>query len=130
MWIYGNPNPYGKHVGDCTVRAIANATGQGWYETYFALCLQGAIMCDMPSSNAVTTAYLKRIGFRRRTIPDNCPECYCVEDFCADHPNGTFVIGTGSHLLAVIDGKYCDSWESGRETPVYYFEKMEVIENG
>ena len=125
MWIYGNPNPYGKHVGDCTVRAIANATGRGWYETYFALCLQGAIMCDMPSSNAVTTAYLKRIGFRRRTIPDNCPECYCVEDFCADHPNGTFVIGTGSHLLAVIDGKYCDSWESGRETPVYYFEKTE-----
>ena len=125
MFIYGNPNPYGKHVGDCTVRAIANATGRGWYETYFALCLQGAIMCDMPSSNAVTTAYLKRIGFRRRTIPDNCPECYCVEDFCTDHPKGTFVIGTGSHLTTIIDGCLFDSWNSLAEVPVYYFEKME-----
>jgi hypothetical protein len=35
------------------------------------------------------------------------------------------VIGTGSHLTAVIDGCLFDSWNSLAETPVYYFEKME-----
>lgn len=27
---YFNPNPEGKQVGDCTVRAIAKATGKSW----------------------------------------------------------------------------------------------------
>lgn len=27
---YFNPNPAGQKVGDCTVRAIAKATGKSW----------------------------------------------------------------------------------------------------
>lgn len=125
MWKQVNLNPHGKQVGDCTVRAISLATGKGWYDTYFGMALQGAIMCNMPSANSVTTAFLKRNGFRRRTIPDDCPDCYTIADFCKDHPKGTFVIGTGSHLTTVIDGCLFDSWNSLAETPVYYFEKSE-----
>lgn len=125
MWEKYNPNPRGKAVGDCTVRAIAKATGSDWEGAYIGLMLQGFLMADMPSANAITTAYLKGKGFRRRTIPDTCPECYTVRDFCEDHPKGTFVIGTGSHLTTVVDGCLWDSWDSRNETPVYYFEKME-----
>ena len=125
MWKQVNLNPHGKQVGDCTVRAISLATGKGWYDTYFGIALQGAIMCNMPSANSVTTAFLKRNGFRRRTIPDDCPDCYTIEDFCKDHPQGVYVIGTGSHLTTVIDGTLFDSWNSLAETPVYYFEKSE-----
>lgn len=125
MWEQVNLNPNGKQVGDCTVRAISLATGKDWYETYFGLVLQGAVMCDMPSANSVTTAFLRNNGFRRRTIPDSCPDCYTIKDFCLDHPNGVFIIGTGTHFVAVIDGYYLDSWDSGNECPVYYFEKME-----
>ena len=125
MWEQVNLNPNGKQVGDCTVRAISLATGKNWHETYFGLVLQGAVMCDMPSANSVTTAFLRKNGFKRRTIPDSCPDCYCVGDFCTDHPQGTFVIGTGSHLTTVIDGVLWDSWDSRNETPVYYFEKSE-----
>lgn len=125
MWKQVNPNPNGKSVGDCTVRAISLATGNGWMETYLDLCLFGLLMADMPSANAITTAYLKKNGFRRRTIPDDCPYCYTIADFCKDHQQGTYIIGTGSHLTAVIDGDLWDSWNSENETPVYYFEKME-----
>lgn len=121
-WRSININPHGKATGDCTVRAIAIATGQTWDDAFWDLALQGYVMGDMPSSNAVTTAYLRRKGFRRRTIPESCCEDYTVRDFCEDHPRGIFVVGTGSHLVAVIDGGYWDSWDSGRETPVYYFE--------
>ena len=85
------------------MRAISLATGKDWYETYFGLVLQGAVMCDMPSANSITTAFLRKNGFRRRTIPDDCPDCYTIADFCNDHPKGTFVIGTGSHLTTVIE---------------------------
>ena len=125
MWQYTNLNPKGKSVGDCTIRAIGIATDKGWMETYLDLCLFGLLMADMPSANSVTTAYLRNKGFRRRTIPDDCPDCYTIENFCEDHPKGTFVIGTGSHLTTVIDSVLWDSWDSRNETPVYYFEKME-----
>ena len=125
MWKYANLNPMGKSVGDCTVRAIAIATGNEWVDTYLDLCLMGMVMADMPSANSVTTAYLRKNEFHRRTIPDDCPDCYTIENFCEDHPRGTFVIGTGSHLTTVIDGCLFDSWNSLAETPVYYFEKSE-----
>ena len=118
-------NPQGKSVGDCTVRAIAIATGSAWVDTYLDLCLTGMLMSDMPSSNSVTASYLKKNGFRRRTIPDECPDYYTISDFCKDHPKGTYIIGTGSHLTTVIDGDLWDSWDSSNECPVYYFEKME-----
>ena len=125
MWRYINKNPKSRSVGDCTVRAIYTATGIGWMETYLDLCLFGLLMADMPSANSVTTAYLRSNGFRRQTIPDDCPDCYPIADFCKDHPKGTYIIGTGSHLTTVIDGDLWDSWDSSNECPVYYFEKME-----
>jgi hypothetical protein len=118
-----NANPYGKHVGDCTVRAISKIIGKNWHETYLDLCLMGLIMGDMPSSNAVTTAFLKKQGFKRRTIPDSCPDEYTIADFCADHPLGSYIIGTGTHLTAVIDGDLWDNWNSSNEYPVYFFER-------
>ena len=126
VWRQVNLNPKGKSVGDCTVRAIAIATKRAWVDTYLDLCLMGMIMADMPSANAITTAYLKKNGFRRRTIPDDCPDCYTISDFCKDHPKGTYIIGTGSHLTTVIDSVLWDSWDSRNETPVYYFEKEEA----
>ena len=59
-----NPNPQGKNVGDCTVRAIAIATDQSWEKVYIDLCLQGYMMADMPSSNDVWTAYLAERGWQ------------------------------------------------------------------
>ena len=124
MWRQVNLNPK-KSVGDCTVRAIAIAAKSAWVDVYLDLCLLGMVMADMPSANAITTAYLKKKGFHRRTIPDDCPDCYTIADFCKDHQNGTYIIGTGSHLTTVIDGDLFDSWDSSNECPVYYFEKME-----
>lgn len=52
-FVYYNPNPSGKNAGDCTVRAIAKATGMSWQEAYLALAIQGYLDGDMPSANIV-----------------------------------------------------------------------------
>ena len=124
MWIEYNPNPLAKRVGDCVVRAISKALDKPWEQTYTELCVQGFMMGDLPSSNAIWSAYLKHKGFKRHTI-ENCPDCYSIEDFCRDHPKGVFIIGTGSHAVAVVDANIFDAWDSRQETPVYYFEKGE-----
>ena len=122
MYVSYNANPSAARVGDCTIRAISKALDKSWEETYVDLCVQGFMMGDLPSPNSIWSAYLKHKGFKRRTIED-CPDCYDVENFCEEHKKGIFVLGTGSHAVTVIDGNYFDAWDSGKETPVYYFEK-------
>lgn len=122
MWIEYLNNPFGLRVGDCVIRAISKALNQSWEKTYIDLCVQGLMMGDLPNSNAIFSAYLRHKGFKRHTIED-CPDYYTVEDFCKDHTQGIFVIGTGTHVVAIVDGCAFDAWDSSNETPVYYFEK-------
>lgn len=124
-WVEWNPHPLGKRVGDCTVRAVAKATMQSWEDAYSGMALEGFLLSDMPSANNVWGAYLRRKGFKRHMIPDTCPDCYTVEDFCNEHPKGVYVVAVSSHVLTVIDGNYYDSWDSGQENPIYYFEREE-----
>lgn len=123
MYQYYNPNPLKQRVGDCTIRAITKATGKSWDEVYISLALQGYIMANMPDANAVWGAYLKRIGFRRGIVPEICPDCYSIKDFCTDHPVGTFILALSGHVVAVKDGDYFDAWDSGEEIPIYYWYK-------
>ena len=125
MWQSFNPNPRGKRVGDCVIRALSAATGKSWEEIYIELCLLGYIMGDLPSSNRVWDNYLKSQGFSRHIVSAECLECYTIQDFCNEYPQGTYVIGTGSHAVAVVDGVLLDSWDSSDETPIYFYRKEE-----
>ena len=122
MYSYYNANPYKIRVGDCVIRAISTALSQSWEKTYADLCVQGLMLFDLPSSNAVWGSYLSYKGYTRKTIPNSC-NCYTVENFCKDNPKGTYILGTGTHALTVVDGCYHDVWDSGQELPIYYFEK-------
>lgn len=125
MYVRYNPNPQSKDVGDCVIRAISIATNSSWEDTYIGLCDLGFELHDMPSANYVWGEYLRRMGFKRHIIPDICPICYTVINFCNDHQDGVFVLATGTHVIAVVSGSYFDSWDSGNEVPVYYFSKEE-----
>ena len=118
-----NPNPSKKLVGDCVIRGITKVTNSDWKSVYIDILLQGYKMNDMPSSNSVWGAYLYSKGFRRYVIPNTCPDCYTVKDFCRDHLKGVYLLATGSHVIAVEDGNYYDTWDSGDEIPIYYWRK-------
>lgn len=122
-WQSYNENPDDNITGDCTVRAICTVLGQEWENTYIDLCLQGLIMRAMPSENAVWGAYLRGRGFRRGIFSDACPDCYTVRDFCEENPRGRYILAISGHVVAVIDGVYYDTWDSGGELPVYYWRK-------
>lgn len=122
MYIKLNINPQGKQVGDCVIRAISTALNQEWERTYIELAIQGFMMSDMPSSDSVWNEYLKSKGLTRHIVPDTCPNCYTVKQFADDHPKGRYLVFVGQHVVAVIDGNYIDTWDSGDRVPIYYWE--------
>lgn len=125
MWVKYNPNPSGRNVGDCSVRAITKALNIDWETAYALIAKSGFQMHDMPSSNSIWGAVLRQHGFYRKSIPDTCPDCYTAEDFCIDHPQGVFVLGFGTHVATVENGNIYDSWDSSQEIPQYYWYRKE-----
>ena len=120
MWEYYNPNPRNARVGDCTIRAVCKATGQEWEETYLEICLEGLLGADMPSSNAIWGGrYLKNKGFKKAVTEPLTK----VRDFCKQHPKGTYVVVLENHVVTIIDSIFYDTWDSGDEVILYYWEK-------
>ena len=123
MYKYYNPHPDGMNTGDCVIRAIVKATSMDWHDVYSQLCVWGYSMAEWGNSNRVWGQWLIDHGYKRHSIPDTCPVCYTIADFMRDHPHGTYIIGTGSHVVCIVDGVLYDSWDSRREIPAYYFAK-------
>lgn len=123
MWQQFNPNPDGLMVGDCVIRAVAGALDVTWEDAYMALCMEGYRLHDLPNADRVWGHYLQSHGFRREWLPGTCPVCYTVEQFAADHPQGTYVLAIDGHAVCVRDGDWMDSWDSRSSVPLYAWHK-------
>lgn len=125
MYIKYNPNPTGRQVGDCAVRAIAKALDTDWETAFLMISKNAYNMGDMPSADSVWGSVLRQNGFYRRAIPNKCPDCYTAEDFAEDHPYGVYVLGFGGHVATIVDGNLYDSWDSSQEIPVYVWYRKD-----
>ena len=123
MWIYTNPNPCRQEEPDCVVRAISIATGRSWDEVHWDLCVMSHEHCTMPSVNWLWELYLTEHGYEKFLLPESCPQCVTVREFARLHPEGTYLLGTGTHAVTVKDGNWMDSWDSGDETPTVFFRR-------
>ena len=121
MWIKANPNPLNKEVPDCVIRAISIALNQPWIQTFDELCSVARMDFNMPSADAVWGHYLYMKGFEPFVLPSSCPRCITIEQFSKQFSYGIYIIGTGSHAVAIIDGDYYDSWDSGQEIASYFW---------
>lgn len=121
MWKPVNPNPCGLYVGDCVIRALSIALDKPWDRVYLDLCMLGFCECDMPSANRVWGKYLEEHGYSCRTLPmiDNVT----IRQYAEQHPEGKYILATGAHVVTVINGEYCDAWDSGNERPIYVWEE-------
>lgn len=109
MYVFFNPNPCRRSVGDCSVRAIAKALDLSWDEAFQTITERAFELCDMPSSDAVWGSVLKEHGFHRQGLPSTCPDCYTAEKFCEDNPHGVYVLGFGDNTgncTQIIQGNY------------------------
>lgn len=123
MWVEKNENPRARRTIDCTIRAISTALEQDWDTTYVGVTAKAFELKDMPTANHVWGAYLREQGWTRDIIPNDCPECYTVADFCEDNPHGIYILALHEHVVCVIEGNYIDTWDCGDEVPLYYWQR-------
>lgn len=134
MYIQYNDNPFNLDVGDCVIRAISTALDYNWFMVHDELSFLSRKMADMPSSNRVWKQFLINKGYHEHQINNTCPKCLTVDEFCRQHPKGRYILSTaeytkardnlivtGTHVVAVIDGDYYDTWDSGTDVPLSYF---------
>lgn len=119
MYKEYNPNVKNKNAGDCVIRALSKVLNQDWLETYMQVCIQGAIDYDMPSANNVWGEYLMQQGYRKYALNEK----KTIKQFAKENQKGTYVLCTGSHAVALIDGIYYDAFNSGNETILYFYKK-------
>lgn len=120
---YYNPNPSGRRVDDCVIRAVSKLFDISWEEAYDEVAREGAVMHNMPSANEVWGQYLREHGYSRYTLPNTCPHCTIISEFCNQHPYGRYALCTGTHVVAAIDGYYFDTGDSGDEVIAYFYER-------
>ena len=133
-YIRLNENPFGLNTGDCVIRAISTALNYNWFMVHDELSFLSRKMADMPSSNRVWKKYLYDLGFEETPIINTCPDCLTVEEFAYNHPKGRYILSTceykkaeegifvtGSHVIALIDGNWYDTWDSGGDVPLSFF---------
>ena len=128
MWRRFQPNPFNISTSDCTVRAVCAVTGLDWRTAHRILCELSGELGEMPDRNRSWWAFLRAIGFTQFRLIDTCPDCYTVEDFADEHPHGVYVVGTGNHVVTIVDGTVFDSWDSRREIVSYFWSENETEE--
>lgn len=127
MYRYFNPNPLHNQTGDCVIRGICMLTGDDWDTVYMHLIVEGYRMKMMPSENLVWGSLLHKQGYSRHLIPAECPICYSLKDFCQEYRFGKYLVATGTHVIAVVDGDYYDTWDSGDENVLFYWKKEDTL---
>lgn len=120
---YFNPSPVGKETGDCVITALCKVLDQTWEETFIGLAEVGLSIYETIESNPTWDLYLREHGFSRHVIPDTCPNCYTIGDFSKDFPYGKYVIGTGNHAVALIDGTIYGTWNPINEIGIVYYSE-------
>lgn len=122
MWIMANPNPGRKLVPDCVIRALCIALQLPWLYVFDALYEVARMDYSMPSDDNVWGHLLYLWGFRPFLLNlEVWGKPPTIRDFARFYPEGTYIIGTGSHAVAVVDGNYYDTWDSGDETPSFFW---------
>lgn len=123
-WIEYNPNPANNSkANDCTIRAYCAAENLEWDEAYDIACECGKELSYMPNDKtAVKHVAEDKFGYTRHKLSKE-ERGMTVNDFAIKYNEGTFLVEVASHLVAVINGEYYDSWDSGKKKIRGYFSK-------
>lgn len=131
-YVYYQPNELDKHdiYGDCTIRALSKVFNCSWKEAFkkqIPYCLKyqvtSAFDCLTNCPTKQAKAILKELGFEYHSIKvSKGSKRPTVESFTKEHTTGRYIVNVARHVVAVVDGKYYDTWDSGDKCLYGFYE--------
>ena len=108
MYKYFNLNPLGRHVNDCTVRAIGLALNITWDEAFVYLSEYARKNAIMPDEVWSIDSFLQEHFIRLCGCKDNVQ--ITVGEFVKLNPVGTYLITMNGHITCCINGCIYDTF--------------------
>lgn len=124
-WVDFNPNPIkNSKANDCTIRAYCAAENIDWDEAYDIASKRGKNCAFMPNDKSAVQEIIKKdLCYTHHKLKKD-EKGITVSEFAIKHDTGTFLVMIARHLVAVVNGKYYDSWDSGDKKVSCYYEKQ------
>lgn len=111
-WVEYNPNPLKKNVGDCTLRAYCKFTGKTWEEVYDMSSKFAKNECGIMDESPVVNKFIQE-KLNCKLVWPKKENKITINEFAKTHNKGKYIVGVRGHVVAVINGYYYDSWDSG-----------------
>lgn len=110
--------------GDCAIRALTKFLGCTWLEAFDKLAVYARQTQTLINSLDNIKLFMAQAGYEYTSI---YKERKTVLDFAKAHKTGTFIlyvrVGYSTHLVAVMDGVYYDTWDCGDRLIYGYWKK-------
>lgn len=112
------------NYGDCVIRALTKVMSKTWTQVFDDLIPYAKRLQCMPNGKQCYESYLKENGFTYHGISNKKgSKRPTVDRFAKEHKSGTFFLNVANHCVAVVDGYYYDTWDSGSCCLYGYLEK-------
>jgi len=113
-------------VGDCQIRALCKVLDLSWVEAFditVPICRELQIYTIFGERSGKTREALGKLGFKYTGISNKKGTTRpTVWKFAKDHPTGKYIVSVAHHVVAVVDGKYYDTWDSGYKSLYGYYQ--------
>lgn len=104
-----------KAVGDCVIRAIANATGCDYKQIYNDLKhLNNGVSCRNGTPKSISRKYLKQLGWIWKPLFGKGTGCLVHLDD-SELFTGTLIVQVTHHLTCVKNGVLYDTYDCSRD---------------
>ena len=112
--------------GDCVIRSLTKVTGKECLQLFEELLPYARELQCMPKWKACYEKYLISNNFLYHGISNKKgSKRPTVDSFTKEHKEGTYLLRVAHHCVAVVDGIYYDTWDSGDCCLYGYWERKE-----
>lgn len=128
-YVYYQPNEKDAkdEYGDCTIRALSKVLDISWIEAFdltIPICREEQVPNIFFAPARIRNKMVESLGFKYYPISNKKgTKRPTIEEFAQDHPHGRYICNVANHEVAVVDGRYYDTWDSGCKSLYGYFER-------
>lgn len=129
-YVYYQPNAKDikDEQGDCAIRAMTKFFGISWVEAFNRLVEYARESQTMINALPNIKRYMEDNNVPYVSVyKPKAKNKTTVEAFAKEHKDGTYILyarsGFGTHLVAVENGQYFDTWNCGDRIVYGYWSK-------